>query len=490
MALRKVFCLFLLLAAAAPARALEGVMAHTLFYQPSGTGDTLRPVLEIFWEINPRSLHFFRSPDSLLSARIRAEVVVRSADDGAVVLREFWTTVTPGRRYEAAASSPVRDLYRAQLQPGRYAVQVLLDEPDFDSLQTVLADTVQVDAAPRGAPTLSEPQLLDTFYVGTTVGGTSHRAGYDLVPHANDFIDDGHNLLHFYTEAYGLESIEASRYPLRLRTYITRRTTDPPSSSFQRVDTIRSAGARAFRPRTLRIPALTSGNWFLATVLEDKTGRVLAARRKPFQRLNSAPTELVTDTATGGTGTYVNLAETFLADYKPTQIRAMLKMVLPAADPAERAAVEQLIGRPDDTYSRYFLYNFFIRRNAVSPATEWKAYADRVKEVNRLYKAGTTMGYETDRGKLQLKYGAPAERIPVRGESGALPYEIWVYNALPNSAFAAYFLFYQPADLTGDYRLLHSNAPDEIRNAAWRTFLFPSGSSGGVSRADQYFGSR
>jgi GWxTD domain-containing protein len=172
------------------------------------------------------------------------------------------------------------------------------------------------------------------------------------------------------------------------------------------------------------------------------------------------------------------------------QLRAILKMLIPVAGPAEESAIRGFLNRPDEMYMRYFIYNHFASINKSDPGKAWKDFSDLIREVNKYYNSGTTMGYETDRGMIFLKYGQPDEDIRVPNEAGALPYEIWRYNVGRKVGGSGLFLFYSPGFMSSDYRLLHSTVPGERQNPEWRSILYSTGhSSGNVNaRAEEYFG--
>jgi hypothetical protein len=102
------------------------------------------------------------------------------------------------------------------------------------------------------------------------------------------------------------------------------------------------------------------------------------------------------------------------------------------------------------------------------------------------------MGYETDRGIVHLRYGAPVEVVRVPNEAGAVPYEIWRYDVGGKIGGSGLFLFYSPAYMVSDYRLLHSTVPGERNNPGWRGALYSTGRSSGNAnaRAEQYFGNQ
>ena len=166
-------------------------------------------------------------------------------------------------------------------------------------------------------------------------------------------------------------------------------------------------------------------------------------------------------------------------------------MIYPISTKLEEDAINAFLKRPEETYMRYFVYNFWQSRNEKDPQKPWDEYTKRIREVNKLFGTGAVNGYETDRGIIWLKYGKPNERILVQNEQGVLPYEIWQYNAPGKQSSPGAFLFYRPGFMVSDYRLLHSTVNGEIRNLNWRTVLYANGGGGnGNSRAEQYIGNK
>jgi GWxTD domain-containing protein len=251
------------------------------------------------------------------------------------------------------------------------------------------------------------------------------------------------------------------------------------------------------------IRRLPSGNYLLNVTLENNSRVIVASNTLFFQRLNTHP--LRDDTArmaaaaidTGIENINVlNLNKTFLEKYNTDQIRSILRMLLPVSDPQETQTINGFLKTPEELYMRYYIYNYFQAINKDDPARAWREYADKVKEANRLFSEGRTPGYETERGFIYLRYGAPADVITVEDEAGSLPYEIWQYNTLTQMNHKditdAVFLFYRPVQMLSGFKLLHSSVAGEIQNPSWRSFLYTNqnGSSTGDSRAEQYIGNK
>ena len=93
--------------------------------------------------------------------------------------------------------------------------------------------------------------------------------------------------------------------------------------------------------------------------------------------------------------------------------------------------------------------------------------------VDKEYHSAFGYGFETDRGHILLKYGFPDDKIAVKDEPSAPPYEIWFYHDFPaTNQSDVRFLFYNPSLAGGDYTLLHSTATGEVHNARWQMILY------------------
>jgi hypothetical protein len=88
--------------------------------------------------------------------------------------------------------------------------------------------------------------------------------------------------------------------------------------------------------------------------------------------------------------------------------------------------------------------------------------------VDHLYSTPNSRGYETDRGRVFLKYGPPNIVSESYNEPAAYPYEIWQYYTLGESQRNKKFVFYTIDIVTNDFQLVHSDAIGETSNYRWQ----------------------
>lgn len=472
-------------------KAVQAVVMHNVFYAPQPDG-SLSPYIEAYWQIDPMSIAFKKENQAWVG-KIKTEISILS-DTGIVASEKYILTTIPVSDENKVLAQNILDLRRYAATPGKFSIELKLTEERNEGIKVfVYKDSFSV-RKPGQEPIISDIQLVDTS-VASAEENIFQRNNKIQIPLCASFIDDNRKNLHYYTEIYSTNRVNEMHRPVVCKVFISRKDADFPVNELIRTDTV-PASLLHIAEGKLSVASLSSGNYFLNVVLENELGK-LTEKKLFFQLINTHP---VAPEGTAGDSlksekedvpTFLDLTRTFLGKYNPSQIRAILKMLAPIAGPEEKNSINGFLKRPDDTYSRYFVYNFWLRRDKTNPAQAWKEYSEKVKQVNKLFGSSMLAGYENDRGTIYLKYGAPTERFSVENENGAYPYEIWQYNSLPNATNAV-FLFYRPGLISNDYKLLHSTVSGEVRNSRWRTVLYLSGASPdpSSSRAEYYLNIR
>lgn len=486
--------------------ALDATVTRAVTYASADNGVSYRPFLEVSWQVNPRSVHFSKMPDGKISGRIRTDIVVKD-DKGIINEEHFISQTNPRSTPEELETLTIIDTRRMRIAEGRLQLLFRLSDVNDSSAHFDYVDSFDV-VIQHGSPYYSDVQLLDTFF--TLDSKTPfERNGRQHIPLCADFLGDNKRNLHYYAELNNLRSVPDELYPLVHRVRLAKKKNEAFLAEPALSDTLLTARVPLVLG-TFPVGKLTSGNYYIVMSLEDRTGRTLCSQVRFFQRMNLHPDlsetpkkaikEVLADTAMEKI-TVLDLDKTFLTKYNLAQIKAMLKMLLPLSDPMQTSTINNFLKNPDEMYMRYYLHNYFQSVNPKDPGKAWKEYSEKVMAVNKKFSAQGTVGYETERGFIYLRYGPPTDIVTVTNETGALPYEIWQYNTLTQFSNKkelanALFLFYKPGQMIGDYRLLHSTVPGEMVNSAWRMYLYArtsaSSSSGGNtnSRAEQYFSNR
>ena len=497
--MRKAGICIIMLFFCAQAIAMDAIVSHTIFYVSDSTQKNVqKPSFEIYWQVNPKTVHFTTTPEKTIIARIKTDIIFTN-DAGIIKEDHFILQTVPVLSVNDLMTHSIIDLRRYSLGTGRIKMKFTLTDLADTTSKFTYSDTVTI-APPGEVAYMSGVELLDTI-LESPAKTPYYRNGHQQVPACTNFLDESKKVLHYYAEIYGTDQVSKVNYPLIRKFTISNKPNDSYYANFIKTDTI-VPGKVLPTSGSFRLNTLPSGNYYLNVSLENNTHKSIVFGSQFFQLMNIHPEEeevvkkqaVVSDTAIENI-TVLDLSKTFLSKYTTTEVLAILRMLLPLSDPMETQTINGFLKKPDDMYVRYYIYNYFKAVNPKDPGLAWKQYSEKVIEVNKLFTAHGMKGYQTDRGFIYLRYGAPSEKITVENESGTNPYEIWQYNVLTQMNHKdipdAVFLFFKHDDMTSDFKLLHSNVAGEIQNKGWRSFLYVNGGGNGSdSRAEQYIGTK
>jgi GWxTD domain-containing protein len=155
----------------------------------------------------------------------------------------------------------------------------------------------------------------------------------------------------------------------------------------------------------------------------------------------------------------------------PDTLLEFIRSLDPIATDLEKTFIYKQAEDADQKTRQQFFYNFWLARNQADPEKEWRDYYGLVVIVNSVYKTQIHKGYESDRGRVYLKYGPPNIITESYNEPSTYPYEIWHYYELSDNQRNKKFVFYTHDLITNNFTLLHSDAIGEVSNYKWQIFL-------------------
>ena len=160
----------------------------------------------------------------------------------------------------------------------------------------------------------------------------------------------------------------------------------------------------------------------------------------------------------------------FVERYDLKQLKRNVAALAPMANRAEAKTISVLQDLDSLDVLQLFFYNFWYSRLPDNPSKAWQDYAEILNEVARLYGGPGLQGYESDRGRVYIRYGPPDRVVKAPNEKGALPYEVWFYyqSGLKSNLK---FLFFQPGMLSSQMILLNTNIPEEGINPNWKNMI-------------------
>ena len=218
---------------------------------------------------------------------------------------------------------------------------------------------------------------------------------------------------------------------------------------------------------TMDITNLESGNYRLKVSIRNRNNDLLSEKETIFQRSNpllKATLDTVTQDA---------LEKEFVSQLTSQELRFGLKAIAMNISESETSLFTTIMSASDTVAKRRFLFRYWVKKNASIPEQAYDEYMMVAKVVDNTYKNGFGYGFETDRGRIFMKYGRPNDIIDVENEANAPPYEVWVYNKIDKTQQTnVKFLFYNPNLMANGHRLLHTTCRGEIQNPRWKHELY------------------
>ncbi|MGB0424682.1 MAG: GWxTD domain-containing protein [Flavobacteriales bacterium] len=213
--------------------------------------------------------------------------------------------------------------------------------------------------------------------------------------------------------------------------------------------------------QTFDISSVPTGLYTLHVEIRNKKNEILTSKTLNFQRNNYL------EDATAESVQNIDVAMTFAARFdRKDSLIEYLNSCHPIATNLERGTIENQMQYADlPTLQKYFFY-FWSRRNEQKPEEAWLVYKEKVDYVDEEYGTRVKEGYETDRGRVYLQYGAPNTIVLRHNPVNVSPYEIWHYYKIGQFNNKR-FLFYSREAVTVDFILLHSDMLGEVQNNDW-----------------------
>ena len=354
----------------------------------------------------------------------------------------------------------ILDLQRFFLEDGDYHLSLrLVDQNDTTNIEEhqqtfTLSKTNPVE--------FSDVELLDKYWKSDSVSKLN-KSGFEMIPLVTTYLGPEFNRLSYYTEIYFDEEIGRDNPSVILTQSILVEENRKIAGQYNKLKKISTSSVVPVL-NSFDLSNLPTGNYVLKLSVMDKNQQVLNSKELSFQRTN------LNNSMKLNRLNSVSIANTFASILPQDSLDEFLKCLAPLASNLEKNIIDNKLNDIDDTLKRQFIYSFWYNRFPNDPAYNWSKYKNEVKKTNQLFGTKVRKGYETDRGRIYLKYGPPNTITDRPNEPSAYPYQIWHYYKIGRFNNKR-FIFYLPDLVTNDYVILHSTLQGEYFNNNWKTDL-------------------
>lgn len=439
------------------AQELQAYMSYTLFHSPVDG-----PYIETYLSVYGPSVEYVQNESGKFQGGVEVTIIFRQGEN--IVSYDKYEVLSDEIADTASAAF---DNFLAQqryaLGNGKYDMEFMISDLNTKTDPFITTDPVVVDFSDDKAE-ISGIELI-SGYKKTDVDSDLTKSGVDLYPYVFNFFPESVEDIMFYCEIYNTDKVFGEGEKFVYTYYIESFETNKVITGYHRSKVATGTGVLPIM-KDFNITQLPSGNYLLVVDIRDQNNEIVNRNQLFFQRSNPN-IQFDTDdlAAVSTTGTFVDEID------KPDTLRKYIHYLMPVASELDRIFITKQMQDADlETLRQYFL-NFWMGRDNVYPEAAWNHYHQQVKKINAIYSTPNRKGYETDRGRVFLKYGPPNIVSESYNEPSAYPYEIWQYYTLGENQRNRKFVFYTIDIVTNDFQLVHSDAIGETANYRWQVEL-------------------
>ena len=355
----------------------------------------------------------------------------------------------------------IMDLQRFSIEDGNF--NIFIEIKDLNDTTNIEKHQQSFEFNYSSHTHLSDIELLESYWKADVENNTQlTKSGYHMVPLVTNYYGSTFNKLSYYFEIYGMDEFKETSN-LLLKQYITKSETSNIVGQFNK---IKKVPTNSITPilNTFNLENLPTGNYDLTIELVNTKNELILIKKTPFQRTNLS-NNIRIDKLNA-----VEINNTFASYLHQDSLMDFISCLSPIASNLERSIIDKKAENINDTLKRQFLFSFWYNRNPLEPGLEWSKYKSEVKKADQLFATKVRRGYETDRGRIYLKYGPPNTVTDRPNEPSAYPYQIWHYYKIGKFNNKR-FIFYMPDIGSNEYIVLHSTLQGEFFNNNWKVDL-------------------
>ncbi|MBM3161323.1 MAG: GWxTD domain-containing protein [Bacteroidetes bacterium] len=352
------------------------------------------------------------------------------------------------------------DLKRFSLDPGEYTLVLDVVDLNRDKSAIHASQTFTIEDRSKSV-SISDLEIAELAYASDK-GSVFEKSGLYILPLISTFFPSELNKIPYYLEVYNAN--QSNDTSIALVQKIINASSGLEMENYTFAEILRANQVIPYF-KTIDITNLKTGSYILEISILDRNMNRLCISDYAFERSNDRFEEFNIETVT--------LDPAFQESIVTDSVQFYLACLIPIAKPAESKNIIQTLKLKNEEKSRKHIQAFWIQVSADRGGKaydEWLKYKEQVKMVERLYSTNFQDGFETDRGRVYLKYGAPSTVITKEVSASEYPYEIWTYDKVGIYSNRR-FLFYNPDLVNNAYRLLHSDMLGERKTPGWAQVL-------------------
>lgn len=430
---------------------VKGIFDYKLFCVPDKGN-----MIEMYFNFDGTSVDYLPTSDGYSQAQVETTLIIRQHSD----IIDFKKDVV---KSPEVLGDKKLDFYHQQrflIPNGDYVLEINLKDLNKSDGEVLVHEEPIKIRSPKKEVFISDIELVAGF-TDAEANSEWAKSGLDVIPFLSSHYGSEFNELVFYAEIYNATKTMGENGKFLLSYYIENIDTEEVVKDI--ITRKRKNAEQVSLVFTkLNISELPTGMYNLVVEVKDTENETIAIKKKPITRHNSQVEE------------YLNteeINETFVGKYNHRDsLLEHIYALRPIASYLEQSIIDNSLESLPLINLKTFYYNFWLERNLEAPQLEAKKYQQSILEVDQLFGTRLLEGYQTDRGRVYLRYGPPNTITDKTRDEDAYPYYIWHYYRAGQYNNGK-FVFYNREIGNEDFELLHSNVRGERKNEKWNLIL-------------------
>lgn len=409
--------------------------------------------MEVYMQFVSSSVKY-EGKETGLQGKIAVRITVSQKDS--VYFTDLYILESPVMK-----DSIVEDFYdvvRFAARPGNYLLKIELTDILNSESKAVKAENELIVKDLGSSVSISDLEIAEYARKSEETSNFC-KSGVYLLPRLSTFYPNELNKIPVYFEIYNTHLLPDSQFVLKQKVIQAEKNIE--LFDFETYTKHKNAPVTPIL-RGIDITSLPSGKYELVYSVIDKNKKEHFVQSYIFERSNLIDENVSMENLV--------LDPAFQNSISDDSVEFYLESLIPISKQNEILNIISTLKVKDTEKSRKHLQAFWVKTDPVKPYEAWMSYKQQVMYVQKLYSNNFQDGYETDRGRVYLKYGAPTTVVQKETSPSEYPYEIWQYNKIGIFSNKR-FVFYNPDLVNNTYRLLHSDMLGEIKNQGWQAAL-------------------
>lgn len=433
---------------------IDAIFNHKTFNSPTGT------YLETYIYLYANTLKYVPNEANVPKCAVEITQLIKLKDS--IVAFQKYTLVNPENSINDIYEDLI-DIKRFPLKNNvKYELEIIIkDKNNPKGTEQSISKTISIDYR-NDYVEISDIELISS-YTSSDKESVYSKSGYNMIPMVSDFYATDLDKIVYYFEVYNTLKTFGSNSRFIINHYIENEKTKTVAGTFQK--TVRGKSDEIIPILYyFDIQSLPTGSYNIVAQIKNEYNDVVIEKRTSFVRNNTninMKIEFLRD---------VEIENSFVARMPADSLMEYINCLAPITAAMENRMLDNQVKGFTEKEKRQFIYSFWNNQDFQNPELAWVKYYEQVKLVQQMFGTKVKRGYETDRGRIYLKYGPPNNVEDRPNEPSAYPYQIWHYYKIGQFNNKR-FIFYLPDLVTNDYALLHSDLQGEFQNYKWERDL-------------------